>query len=131
MKMSLLTLLVMWVWPSHYATDEMRRCRRHVSGGKCKTIEQRFTTSEQKSVLSGRLIDCETQKPLKLGVLNIDGDIFNTDSLGKFHKLLKPGRYQVRAGWPTYQFETIKTQLRSGDSLYVIFYLKTDSRPLE
>jgi hypothetical protein len=131
MKIGLLILLAVWIWFPYYKTSEVTTYPSHTSGDKCKTIVGRFTVGQHKSILSGVLIDCETQEPLKLGVLKIDGSVFNTDSSGKFHKLLKPGNYLVRAGWPTYEFETINTKLRSGDSLYVVFYLKTDKRPLE
>lgn len=86
---------------------------------------------KKNSILSGLIVDCETHKPLKLGVLSVNGDVFYTDSLGRFHKILEPGKYFVKAGWPSYQFETIKIHLRSKDSLNIIFYLKTDEQPLK
>lgn len=131
MKIGILILLVVGLSWLDDNTSGKTANATHAAGTQCKPIEQRFTVPYSQSILSGILMDCETRKPLKLGVLTINGAIFYTDSLGKFHKRLKPGHYRVRAGWPSYEFDSLKTKLKGRDSVHIVFYLKTDKRPLE
>ncbi len=131
MNIGLLISFVAVVSALSFKKSEWSVDSAQVSGDTCKTIERRFPSCQRQSILTGILIDCETQKPLKLGVVNINGLMSYTDQFGKFHQRLKPGHYRVGAGWPTYRFETLKTNIKPGDSLYVVFYLKSDERPLE
>ncbi|WP_338874878.1 hypothetical protein WBJ53_04570 [Spirosoma sp. SC4-14] len=100
---------------------------------KCRTTKRKFPNSRNEAVLSGVAIDCETQTPLKLVVLNINDSIFYSDKekQGRFHKVLPPGRYSISIGWPGYKLQTINTYLKAQDSLYVVAYLKEITTPLE
>ena len=129
MKTTLLILLLIEMHSQYFETRAVAYCASHISDT-CKTVERKFTARQKNSILSGLIVDCETHKPLKLGVLSVSGDVFYTDSLGRFQKILKPGKYLVKAGWPSYQLETIKIHLRLKDSLNITFYLKTDEQPL-
>ena len=131
MNIGLLMILIVVCSALFFKKSEGTVGSVQASSDTCKTIERRFSSRQRQSILAGILVDCETQEPLKLGVVNINGVVSYTDQFGKFHQRLKPGRYRVGASWPTYRFETLKTNVKRGDSLYVVFYLKNDERPLE
>lgn len=75
MKLTILILLVMLMNYSHFQAKEIIFCANHVDDT-CKTVERKFVTSQKNPILADIIIDCETQKPLKVGVLNVNEVIF-------------------------------------------------------
>jgi hypothetical protein len=97
----------------------------------CKIIKRTYAVNQQMSILSVNVIDCETGRDLKVGILKVNDRISYTDTLGRFSEGLRPGTYHVKAGWLTYKLQTTKVRLKAGDSTSINFYLSSDPEPLE
>ena len=94
-------------------------------------IKQRTVSQSGRTVVAGKIIDCETGRPLLRSLFVLDRQTIYTDSTGTFCMNVSPGTHQLRAGWVGYEFVTTQTKLRARDSVYILFRLKIDQRPLD
>ncbi|OIN56431.1 hypothetical protein [Arsenicibacter rosenii] len=97
----------------------------------CIATKNIIKNNKNNTIISGIILDCKTQKPLKVAIIKINKTTFYSDTLGRFRHQVKPGNYTIKAGWPTYLWQQINTTVKNKDSLFVTFYLEDDPAPLK
>lgn len=97
----------------------------------CIITKNIIKNNKSNTVISGIILDCKTQKPLKAAIIKINKKTFYSDTLGRFRRQIKPSKYTIKAGWPTYLWKEINITVKNKDSLFVTFYLEDDPEPLK
>ena len=95
------------------------------------TIQREKNGFNNKSTISGSVVEFSTNQPLKVAFVKIDTTLIWTDTLGRFHHELPPGKYKVLAGFIGYYLIDLgKISLRKGELINILFRVEEDTRPL-
>jgi len=90
-----------------------------------KPIEERKVVIEKGglSVVSGVVLDVETNKPIPNAKVRLDGYEVTTDESGRFELTISPGRYELVVEAKNYEAAKYTVEVSTGERLELTLYL--------